>query len=66
MAGTHIAFTPRVVTPLVAMLAALVVIAAIALGFGLRTWTEPQHSPASVVVHDASTPPSFCKVGRPC
>jgi hypothetical protein len=52
---------------------ALAIVAALALGFGLRSWTEDTSRPAPVtVLHPAqsagghSAPQPICRVGQPC
>jgi hypothetical protein len=62
--------TRRVLTPITILLMAIALVAALALGFGLRAWTQDSPSPAvrTVVVHDPA--PGYhqpiCHVGSPC
>jgi len=52
------------------LLIAIVSLAALTLGFGLRVWTEPtahREAPTIIVQHDAPTSPApVCRIGRPC
>jgi hypothetical protein len=59
----------RVVTPVAALLFAIALLAAVALGFGLRTWTQSDShtdSPTIVVSGGGSTAQPVCRVGHPC
>ncbi len=60
----------RMVAPLAAFLVAIALIAMLALGFGIRTWTEhtPHPSaPAGVVTHEApASAQPVCRIGQPC
>ena len=60
----------RIVTPVVALIVVLAAVAALALGFGLRVWTEKSSStPAPHIVVLSGTGSSqlpHCKIGHPC
>jgi len=67
MAGTLALSTRRLVSPMVAVVFAVAVLAAVALGFGIRTWTEHAAPAAPVVVaHVSSSPQEPCRMGRAC
>jgi hypothetical protein len=61
--------TRRIISPFVALVAAIALLAALALGFGLRAWTEHTSRPAVQVgtVHRGDA--GFierCRIGKPC
>jgi hypothetical protein len=58
----------RLVTPVVAVVFAAAMLAALALGFGIRAWTEHTPRPATPVVvqHASSLPQEQCRLGRAC
>jgi hypothetical protein len=73
MAETLSAAPRRTMSPVAGFVIALAIVAAIALGFALRTWTEDTSRPAPLtVLHPAqsvgghSAPQPICRVGQPC
>ena len=68
MAGTLTLSPRRLVTPVVAVVFALAILAALAVGFGIRTWTEHTPSPGMpmFIEHDSSLPQEQCRLGRAC
>jgi hypothetical protein len=68
MAETLAISARRLVTPITVLLVGLAFAAAVALGFGLRAWTEHASSPATrtIVVQHAPSAPDVCRLGRAC
>ncbi len=73
MAETLTASPRRTMSPLTGFVIALAIVAAVALGFAVRSWTQDSSRPAPVtVLHPAqsagsqSVPQPICRVGQPC
>jgi hypothetical protein len=60
----------RVVTPVIAALLVVSLLAAVLLGFALRAWTDDDTSPPArptvVVQREHPTPPMFCRAALTC